>query len=185
MGEGTDVLIILYYNEGRGIRAMENKHFVAIGKMTIDNLSTEWNIPVLHFIINKTPSGLFEATNIELILDSSGNTIEESIEGLIGLTIHYIKAVMEKGNGYGEFIDKVNSLVMEEYWREYRNIEFSLARYRKDLSHDIANKVNAAIKNMLAEEITQQIKDVSAGVVKTIISNINIQVSTMEDLRAA
>ena len=164
---------------------MGNKHFVAIGKMTIDNLSTEWNIPVLHFIVNKTSSGLFEATNIELILDSSGNTIEEAIEGLIGLTMHYIKAVMEKGRGYDEFIDKVNSLAMEEYWREYRIIEFSLAKYRKDLSHDIANKINAAIKNMLAEEITHQIKDVAAGVVQTIISNINIQVSALEDLKAA
>ena len=159
---------------------MNNKHFVAIGKMTIDNLNTEWNIPDLHFIVNKTPSGLFEATNIELILDSTGNTIEEAIEGLIGLTIHYITAAMEKGRGYDEFIDKVNSLTMEDYWREYRNIEFSLARNRKDLSHDIASKVNAAIKNILAEEITQQIREVSAGVAKTIISNINIQVATLE-----
>jgi len=159
---------------------MDNKHFIAIGKMTIDNLSTEWNIPDLHFIVNKTPSGLLEATNIEFILDSAGNTIEESIEGLIGLTIHYITSAMEKGRGYDEFIDKVNSLAMEEYWREYRNIEFSLARKRKDLSHDIANKINAAIKNMLAEEITQQIRDVAAGAAKIIISNINIQVSTLE-----
>jgi hypothetical protein len=159
---------------------MDNKHFLAIGKMSIDNLSTEWNIPDLHFIVNKTPSGLFEATNIEFILDSSGNTIEDAIEGLIGLTIHYITSVMEKGRGYDEFIDKVNSLAMEEYWRKYRDIEFSLARKRKDLSHDIANKINAAIKNMLAEEITQQIRDVAVGVAKIIISNINIQVSTLE-----
>jgi len=159
---------------------MDNKHFVAIGKMTIDNLSTEWNIPDLHFIVNKSPSGLFEATNIEFILDSAGNTIEEAIEGLIGLTIHYITSAMEKGRGYDEFIDKVNSLAMEEYWRAYRNIEFSRARKRKDLSHDVANKINAAIKNMLAEEITQQIRDVAAGAAKIIISNINIQVSTLE-----
>jgi hypothetical protein len=159
---------------------MDNKRFVAIGKMTIDNLSTEWNIPDLHFIVNKTPSGLFEATNIEFILDSTGSTIEEAIEGLTGLTIHYITMAMGKGRGYDEFIDKVNSLAMEEYWREYRNIEFSLARGRKDLSHEIANKINSAIKNMLAEEITQQIREVAAGVVKTIISNINIQIATLE-----
>jgi hypothetical protein len=159
---------------------MDNKHFVAIGKMTIDNLSTEWNIPDLHFIVNKTPSGLFEATNIEFILDSDGKTIEDAIEGLIGLTIHYITSVMEKGRGYDEFIEKINSLAMEEYWREYRNIEFSLARKRKDLSHDIANKINAAVKNMLTEEITQQIREVATGVAKIIISNINIQVSTFE-----
>jgi len=110
---------------------MTNKHFIAIGKMTIDNLNTEWNIPDLHFIVNKTPSGLFEATNIELILDSIGNSIEEAIEGLTGLTIHYITSVMEKGRGYDEFIEKVNSLVMEDYWREYRNIEFLSFRFRQ------------------------------------------------------
>jgi hypothetical protein len=70
---------------------------------------------------------------------------------------------------------------MEEYWREYRNIEFSLARNRKDLSHEIANKINAAIKNMLAEEITHQIREVAADVVKTIITNINIRVATLEE----
>jgi hypothetical protein len=159
---------------------MDNKHYVAIGKMTIDNLSPKWNIPDLHFIVNKTSSGLFEATNIEFILDSSGNTIEEAIEGLTGLTIHYITTVTEKGRGYDEFIDKVNSLAMEDYWREYRNIEFSLARERKDLSHDIANKINAAIKNMLAEEIEQQIREVAAGVVRTIITKIDIQIATLE-----
>jgi hypothetical protein len=159
---------------------MENKNFVAIGKMMIDNLGAKWNIPDLHFIINKTPSGLFEATNIELILDSCGYSLEEAIEGLSGLTIHYITTVMSKGRGYIEFIDKVNSLAMEDYWREYRNIEFSLAMEGKDLSHDIANKVNAAIKNMLADEITQQIKDVAAGVVEIIINNINIQIATLE-----
>ena len=159
---------------------MESKTSIAIGKMTIDNLSPEWNIPTLHFIVNKTQSGLFEATNIELILDSNGKTIEEAIEGLSALTIHYITTVMEKGQGYIEFIEKVNSLEMEDYWREYRNIEFSLARHRKDLSHDIANKVNASIKNILAEEIKQQIREVASGVVKTIINSINIQVTTLE-----
>lgn len=159
---------------------MDNKRFVAIGKMTIDNLSAEWNIPDLHFIVNKTPTGLFEATNIELILDSSGDTVEEAIEGLSGLTIHYISSVMEKGRGYDEFIEKVNSLDMEDYWREYRNIEFSLARNRKDLSHDIATKINAAIKTMLAEEIKQQIKYAAAGIVKTMITKIDVQITTLE-----
>ena len=119
---------------------MENKQFVAIGKMMIDSLNTEWNIPHLHFIVNQTPSGLFEATNIELILDSSGNTIEEAVKSLSGLTIHYITTVMEKGCGYDEFIAKANSLAMEEYWREYRNIEFTLARKGKDLSHEIVGE---------------------------------------------
>jgi hypothetical protein len=165
----------------KGAYFMDAKKFVAIGKMMIDNLGAEWNIPDLHFIVSKTPSGNFEATNIEFILDACGNSIEDAVEGLSGLTIHYITAVMEKGQGYVEFIEKVDSLVMEDYWRAYRNFEFSLAREGKDLSHDIANKVNAAIKNMLAEEIIQKIKDAAAGAAKTIINNINIQISALEE----
>jgi aspartate oxidase len=157
---------------------MENKNFVAIGKISIGMLGTEWHIPILHFIVNKTPSGLYEATNIEFILDSSGNTIEEAIEGLIGLTKHYITTVMEKGKGFDEFIEKANSVTMEDYWRDYRVFEFTLARTGRDLSSEITSKINAAVKNMLAEEVIQQIKEAAAGVVKAIITNINIEVAT-------
>jgi len=48
---------------------MENKHFIAIGKVIFETPGFSWNIPHTHFIINKTASGLFEATNLELILD--------------------------------------------------------------------------------------------------------------------
>jgi aspartate oxidase len=157
---------------------MENKNFVAIGKISIGMLGTEWNIPVLHFIVNKTPSGLYEATNIEFILDSCGDTIEEAIEGLIGLTKHYITTVMEKGKGFDEFIEKANSVAMEDYWRQYRVFEFTLARSGRDLSSEITSKINAAIKNMLAEEVIKQIKETAVDVVKAIITNINIEVAT-------
>jgi hypothetical protein len=173
-----------FYCGIRSLAFMENKKIVAIGKMMIESLNTEWNIPHLHFIVSQTPSGLFEATNIELILDSSGSTLEEAIKTLSGLTIHYITAVMEKGRGYDELIEKANSLVMEEYWREYRNIEFTLARKGKDLSHEIASKINTAIKTMLAEEIRQQIKEMAADAAKIIINNVNVELATL-DLAAA
>jgi hypothetical protein len=159
---------------------VDSKNFIGIGKMMIDNLNSEWNIPHLHFILNKTPSGLFEATNLEFILDASGESIEEAVEILSGLTLHYITSVMSKGRGYAEFIEKANSMVMEQYWRAYRNIEFKLAWERKDLSHELSSKINAAIKNMLADNIKQRIKEVAADFVDTIITNMNIQVTTLE-----
>jgi hypothetical protein len=159
---------------------VDGKNFIGIGKMMIDNLNSEWNIPHLHFIINKTPSGLFEATNLEFILDASGENIEEAVEILSGLTLHYITSVMSNGRGYDEFIEKVNSMVMEQYWRAYRDIEFSLARKRKDLSHELSSRINAAIKNMLADNIKQRVKEVAADLVDTIITNMNIQVTTLE-----
>jgi hypothetical protein len=159
---------------------VEGKQFVGIGKMMLDSLSAEWNIPHLHFIINKTPSGLYEATLIEFILDASGQTIEEAIESLSSLTVHYVTEVMAHGRGYDEFIEHINSLVMENYWKEYRNIEFKLARIRKDLSHALSSKINAAIKNMLAEEIKQRIKDIASEVVDAIITSVNIEITTLE-----
>jgi hypothetical protein len=157
------------------------KHFVGIGKMMIDNVSPEWNIPHLHFIINKTEAGIYEATNIELILDASGDTLETVVKDLSALTLDYITEVMSsQGLGYDEFIRKANSRVMEGYWQAYRNIEFGLARNRKDLSHDLTNKVNTAIKSMLAETIKQRIQEIAADMVDTIITNINVEVATFE-----
>jgi hypothetical protein len=157
------------------------KRFIGIGKMIINNLSPEWNIPHLHFIISKTPSGVYEATNIEFILDTSGDTIEETIESLSSLTMRYITEVMSpNGCKYKEFIDKVNSCVMEGYWRAYRKIEFGLAMKRKDLSHDLTNNINMAIKNMLAESIKQRINEIAEDIAGYIITDINIEVATIE-----
>jgi len=152
---------------------MDNKYFVAIGVMTIDNICAERNKHDLHFIVNKTPSGLFEATNLELILDASGKTIEDAIEGLVGLTIHYIIAVMEKGRGYIEIINKVKSPVMEDYWCEYRYIKFSATRNRKDRAYNMTDKINMAIENMFIKETTGRIKD--TGAIKPIITSIKAQ----------
>jgi hypothetical protein len=160
---------------------VDGKHFIGIGKMMINNLSSVWNIPHIHFIINKTSDGIYEATNIEFILDASGNTIEEAVEDLSGMTMYYISEVMSpKGVGFNEFIEKANSRVMEGYWQAYRNIEFKLAEQGKDLSHDLSNKINAAIKNMLAESIKQRINEIAENIVDTIITHINIEIFTME-----
>jgi hypothetical protein len=56
---------------------MDHKHFAAIGKIVFETPGFSWNIPHTHFIVNKTASGLFEAANLELILDSVGDSIKE------------------------------------------------------------------------------------------------------------
>jgi hypothetical protein len=168
------------------VRDIGNGNFVAIGKMMIHNLSPNWNIPALHFIIRKAGDGVYEATNIDLILDAEGKTIEESIEALSGLTLHYIETVMRKGRGYDEFLDKAASLVMEDYWRAYRVVDFKLARIRKDLSHELSNKINAAIQNMLAENIKRRIREIAEDIAEDIIiGNMNVEVSTTEDFEKA
>jgi len=76
---------------------VENKRSVAIGKIICETLGVPWNIPHSHFIVNQTPSGLFEATNIEFVLDSVGASIDEAARILMLLTADYVKEVMIKG----------------------------------------------------------------------------------------
>lgn len=63
-----------------------SKNYIGIGKIVFETPGFPWNIPHTHFIVNKTASGRFEATNLELILDSVGSTVRESAETLAHLT---------------------------------------------------------------------------------------------------
>jgi hypothetical protein len=48
---------------------VDNKNFVGIGKLIFDS-DAEWNIPILHFMVDKTASGNYEATLLEFGLVS-------------------------------------------------------------------------------------------------------------------
>jgi len=124
----------------------ENKRFVAIGKIICETLGVPWNIPHTHFIVNKTPSGLYEATNIELVLDSIGSSIDEAARLLVRLTADYVKEVMIKGRGHDELIELVDSDAMESYWREYRKAEVKLSRTGQDMGHKLDRHFIEAVK---------------------------------------
>jgi hypothetical protein len=132
---------------------MENKHFVAIGKIVFETPGFSWNIPHTHFIVNKNASGLFEATNLELILDSVGDSIKESAQTLARLTANYIMEIMMKRRGHDELGEVMDTSVMEDYWREYRKIEVELSRTKKDLSHNLDRLWVTAIKETMDENL--------------------------------
>jgi hypothetical protein len=134
---------------------MDNKHFVAIGKIAFETPGFPWNIPHSHFIVNKTASGLFEATNLEFVLDSVGNSIEESAQTLARLTAHYVMEIMMKRRGHDELVEVVDTSVMEDYWREYRKIEVGLSRSKRDMSHNLDRLWVEAIKETLDEHFKQ------------------------------
>jgi len=134
---------------------MDNKHFVAIGKIVFETPGFSWNIPHTHFIVNKTASGLFEATNLELILDSVGNSVEESAEVLARLTANYIMEIMMKRRGHDELIEVVDTSVMEDYWREYRKIEVELSKTKQDISHNLDRLWVTAIKETTDEYLKE------------------------------
>ena len=55
-------------NESTSV-SVSNKNFVGIGKMIFES-SAEWKIPHLHFMVDKTASGNYEATLLEFALVS-------------------------------------------------------------------------------------------------------------------
>jgi hypothetical protein len=134
---------------------MENKRFVAIGKIIFETPGFPWNIPHTHFIVNKTASGLFEATNLELILDSIGDSIEECAQTLARLTANYIMEIMMKRRGHDELGEVMDTGVMEDYWREYRKIEVKLSKTKRDISHNMDRLWVKAIKETMDENIKQ------------------------------
>jgi hypothetical protein len=132
---------------------MDNKRFVAIGKIVFETPGFPWNIPHTHFIVNKTASGLFEATNLELILDSIGDSIEESAQTLARLTANYIMEIMMKRRGHDELGEVMDTGVMEDYWREYRKIEVKLSKTKRDISHNMDRLWVEAIKETMDDNI--------------------------------
>jgi hypothetical protein len=134
---------------------MDSKNFVAIGKIVFDTPGFPWNIPHSHFIVNRTASGLFEATNLELVLDSVGDSLEEAARTLARLTASYVMEIMLKRRGHDELLEVVNTNVMEDYWKEYRKIEVDLSRTKRDLSHNLDRFWVAAIKETMDKYVKE------------------------------
>jgi ribosomal protein S8 len=136
----------------------DDKNFVGIGKMVFET-KANWNIPHLHFMVDKTASNNFEATLIEFGLVSWSESEEEVIKSLVSQTLSYIHNVMQK-TGFIEFITVVDSHTMDDYWRHYRKFEFTLARNGKDLSHKMDRQLVQEIKEMVLEELKNIIQKI-------------------------
>ena len=112
--------------EKSGIIDVSSKNFIGIGKMVFEK-NAEWNIPHLHFMVDSTDSGNYEATLLEFGLVSWSEKQDEVIKSLAKQTHSHILSVMEK-EGFDEFICEVDDHVMDGYWRQYRKFEFIMAR---------------------------------------------------------
>jgi hypothetical protein len=161
-------------NDGTAV-PVETKNFIGVGKIVFDS-NAEWNIPHLHFMVDKTASGNYEATLLEFGLVSWAETKNDSIIGLAGLTHSHILAVMER-SGFDQFIEDVGNDAMESYWREYRKIEFSLARTGKDLSHEMDSQLARAMKGMISEKTERLIEDMAKGYAEEIVEKFKRRLS--------
>jgi hypothetical protein len=150
----------------------DEKFFVGIGKMIFNTSGVEWNIPHLHFMVDKNSDGIYEATVLEFGLVSSAEDEEEAIKRLAELARTYILSVMKNDNGYSQFLECVNDFVMCDYWRHYRYIEFSLAKKGKDLSHNMDQRLANAIKSTFTEKTIKYIDGIARESAANIITEI-------------
>jgi hypothetical protein len=103
-----------------------NLNFVGIGKIYFENRGVDWNVPALHFMVDKTGSH-YEATCLEFGLVSSGSGEREAAQRLAEQIQTYLDGVMSRGGRLDELADVVTNNFMEDYWGLYRAYEFRLA----------------------------------------------------------
>jgi hypothetical protein len=150
---------------------VDDKHFVGIGKIVFDT-NAEWNIPHLHFMVDKTASNNFEATLLEFGLVAWSETQDGAIKSLVKQAHAHILSVLER-LGFDHFIQEVSNHVMDGYWKNYRKIEFSLARIGKDLSHEMDSQLMRTIRNMISEETKNTIREIARDNAEEIISAVD------------
>ena len=132
------------------------KNIFGIGKIMIHTTSQPWNIPQLHFIVDKAEDH-FEATCLEFGNVTSGDSPEEAAERLVEHLILYIHTVIHDGGGYDEFKELALNGFMNDYWAAYRHIEFTLAETKQDISHEIEGRIMQAIHKMFDNKIKELI----------------------------
>ena len=150
---------------------VDNKKFVGIGKMIFDS-NAEWNIPHLHFMVDKTASGNYEATLLEFGLVSWSEGLDDAIRSLVIQTHSHILATLVK-NGFDQFIDEVDTQVMDEYWKHYRKIDFCLASIGKDLSHQMDNQSMREMKAILSEERKNFLLEIARDNAENIVNELD------------
>lgn len=130
---------------------LSDYNFIGVGKIVLKTFDNEdYNIPHLHCIINKTEDG-FEFINLEFGLVTFAENTEEALESLARMLIEYIKRTIDT-LGFETLVEVVSKGVMNDFWTEYRKMEFSLAERKQDVGHRVID----AIKKEAIEEFIRQ-----------------------------
>lgn len=137
----------------------DGMEFIGSGKIMYNNFSSKFNIPHLHFLVIQHEKDMYQAVNLELQLFAAGDTFENAIAELVALTTTHIIAVLEDGRGYDELVETALERTMDEYWHEYRQIEFKAAKNKHNIGHNVEQRINNIIKNAISERLKLFIKD--------------------------
>ena len=136
----------------------DSMKFIGAGKIMYNNFSPDFNIPHLHFLVIQYEKDMYQAVNLELQLFAAGDTFENAIAELATLTTTHILAVLKDGRGYDELIETALEKTMDSYWREYRKIEFNAAKHKRDIGHNVEQRINNIIKDAIKDTISEKLK---------------------------
>ncbi|WP_295160397.1 hypothetical protein [uncultured Brachyspira sp.] len=146
------------------VLSVSHLDFKAIGKLVLKN-SEDWNIPHLHFIVNKADDGIFEAVCLELMFFNSGENIKSSITNLVTNILEYFDNNINSAQDLDKYIISVDTNAMDNYWKYYRKIDGELAKYGEDINnaleqqiiHEVEEKYKNTFNNFLKQYV--DIKD--------------------------
>ena len=83
-------------------------------------------IPHFHYLVAKDET-CFMAINLETQLFTVDDTQRKAVDFLYDLIMSHIKDVAERGD-FAQLIETAKSNEMDEYWRKYREMEFTAAQ---------------------------------------------------------
>lgn len=146
--------------------------FIGAGKIMYNNTSLDYNIPHLHFLVSRTGDE-YLCTVIEFGLYAAGRSIEKSIAESINLTTTYLDTVLRDGRGFDELIERAVNPDMNGHWQTYREIEFKAALVKKDIGHDVEQRIRNEIAALFKKQIDRRVKELLAAYDKDLQAEIS------------
>lgn len=118
---------------------------IGIGKIILQSQDTEfYNIPHLHFLLVKDCDGNIAAENLEFGLVSSDKQAENAVKWLAEMLIDFIHKNIEVF-GFDTLTQLATTDALDDVWREYRRLEFALAKEKRDLEHAFVNEITKKV----------------------------------------
>lgn len=128
---------------------VEHLNFVAIGKMSF-SVKEDWSIPHLHYMINKIDNEHYEAICIETRTFASASSLEDAAKKIVLNIVEDINKNIKCPQDLDKIIENIDTHFMDAYWKEYRKINFNLAKIGKD--------INTEMEKRIKEEIEKEMK---------------------------
>ena len=156
--------------------AISNLQFVAIGKVSF-RTNKEWCIPHLHYMISELEKSQFQAICLETATYSSSNTIEDTAKKLVLNIIYDLNTLVKKSSDLDNIINITYTHHLDSYWKEYRKINFNLAKFGRNINKDIETNI---LKKIIEELFPAKLEEINDDIQEEI--NEIILINNIEDI---